>query len=612
MKPVVVERSVACVSAPHALWCVITDTERLNRAIGLGPIELRDNDDRSAARYLVSTVSGGFPLQYEERPYEWVENERFRVRRVVRRGAAKTIDNDFSLGLRPGGGTDVTIRIVVEPRYVLLAPFIRVQVRRFVDRIAAELTRLDRALADGRADALDHATSRVHPGRLESAMERLRAGLPEAQREVARRLREVVVEEPDTVVDRIRPYELADAWELDRRVVLATCLRAVEAGLLELSWDLICPSCVTAADRLRSLETVGESGHCQLCDITFDLSLDEAVEATFRPSAGLRRVDAGPYCVGGPARTPHVVTQAIIAADGEATLKGPRAVGPYQLFLRGGARASLTVREGGAAQVAVEVTPETTTLGEHVIAPGAEVLVRQRRGTERHVKIERVGWTSRAASAAAVATLPEFRRSFSGEVLRKGVSLKVGRVALLFTDLTASTQLYRDVGDAGAFDVVQEHFTLLEQLIAHHRGAVVKTMGDAVMAVFGSESDAIEAALACQRAFADFRARYRVAERCYLKIGLMAGPCYAVTANDLLDYFGQTVNVTARLQAAARAGEIVMTEAAWRAEGAALLAGHAVEPFEADLKGVGRVPAVRVLVDVPSGALHPPRSSATP
>jgi class 3 adenylate cyclase len=83
-----------------------------------------------------------------------------------------------------------------------------------------------------------------------------------------------------------------------------------------------------------------------------------------------------------------------------------------------------------------------------------------------------------------------------------------------------------------------------------------------------------------------------------LKVGVYSGPCYAVRANGILDYFGQTVNVAARLQAEARAGELVLTVEALARSRAN---GHFVDCeetcFAANLKGVGEVRAARVLLD---------------
>jgi adenylate cyclase len=592
MAPIVVERSVSCAAQPHALWCVITDTERLNRAVGLGPIELVANDDESAARYLVRTIAGGFPLEYEERPFEWVENESFSVRRVVRRGAAAWMENRFALA---GGtdGTNVTVRVAIEPRYRLLGPIIRLQASRFVDKLARALLRLDDDLAAGREGAFQSAAGRLDREALAAASERLLARVGDDQRSAAEKLVAAVESFSDVALDRIRPLELAARWDLEPRAVLGACLHAVVAGLLELRWDLVCPSCLTATDRLSSLRDVSQDGHCQLCDIGFSVSLDRSVEATFRPARAIRVLDEGPYCIGGPARTPHVVAQAILPPDEAVELRAPTAAGSLRAFVRGGTEARIAVVDGAPAEVALEVTEDDTDLGDHTVAPGGTIRVRQRGGSERHVKLERIDWNELAATASLVATLPEFRQMFSSEALRSDITLRIGRVTLLFTDLTASTELYRRVGDARAFTIVQDHFDLIERVVGEHHGAVVKTIGDAVMAVFDRERDGLAATAALQAAWPAFCETHQEIEGCALKIGVHSGPCYAVQANGILDYFGQTVNLAARLQAEAAAREIVLAEEVWER-----WRDHApeatAEPFEASLKGIGALPAIRL------------------
>src|SRR5450432_3732121 len=103
MSLVVVERHIDLESERAALWSAVADTERMNRAIGLGRLELTPNSDASAARFVVRTVSAGMALEYEERPFEWVENRRFSVRRVLRSGVMKSMEHTFCLEPRASG-----------------------------------------------------------------------------------------------------------------------------------------------------------------------------------------------------------------------------------------------------------------------------------------------------------------------------------------------------------------------------------------------------------------------------------------------------------------------------------------------------------------------------
>jgi class 3 adenylate cyclase len=158
-------------------------------------------------------------------------------------------------------------------------------------------------------------------------------------------------------------------------------------------------------------------------------------------------------------------------------------------------------------------------------------------------------------------------------------------VALLFTDLRGSTALYGQVGDAGAYHLVREHFAFLAAIVRAHDGAIVKTIGDAIMAAFADPADGLQAALAVQRQVAAFNAGHGEAPL-VLKLGLHDGPCIAVTLNDRLDYFGSTVNLAARLQAESRGGDIVVSrDMADDPAVASLLDGVSGREERAELKG---------------------------
>ena len=70
------------------------------------------------------------------------------------------------------------------------------------------------------------------------------------------------------------------------------------------------------------------------------------------------------------------------------------------------------------------------------------------------------------------------------ETIKVDGGIGVKDITILFTDLKGSTALYERIGDLKAFSLVHRHFDSLEQVINNHNGAIVKTIGDAVMATF--------------------------------------------------------------------------------------------------------------------------------
>jgi class 3 adenylate cyclase len=563
------------------MWRVVTDTNRLNRAAGMDRIALTAVEGRGAARYLATTSMGAFDVEFEERPFEWKELERFDVLRVMRSGPLAELGMSFQFAPVPGGGSTVTLGIRVQARLGLLSPFIRMSALQSLSTLCRQIARMDAELvaASGPAKA---------PRPLEGALGRAAAKLSQAtDPAVASCLATHVRDADDAELGRIRPYEIADRFGLERRDVLVGCLHAVGAGLLDLSWDIVCPSCRTASSHCSRLSELGDTGHCQLCDLSFGIDLDRAVEATFVPNRAVRAIEDGTYCIGGPARTPHVVSQVILPPSGEREVRAPDGAGRYKLFVRGGATALVEVAAHAPPRVVAEAAAALSP-ALIAVAPGGVIAVRNGLHEERHAKLERAEWPNLAATAHEVSALAIFRRLFSSDVLRPGMAMRVARVALFFSDLTGSTALYTRSGDAVAFRVVQDHFDVIGAVMEKHKGTIVKTIGDAVMASFVDEMQALDASADVLEGFERFRASRADCGDVFIKLGVHAGPSYVVTANGILDYFGQTVNVAARLQAKAESSELVVDESLFAAASGqpALARFELVERFETTLKGI--------------------------
>ncbi len=193
-------------------------------------------------------------------------------------------------------------------------------------------------------------------------------------------------------------------------------------------------------------------------------------------------------------------------------------------------------------------------------------------------------------------TTQTFRDLFRSEVIRASEGIGVRDIALLFTDLKGSTALYDEIGDLNAFALVQQHFDRLQEVTVRHGGAVVKTIGDAVMATFAEPEAAVRAAVDMLHEINSFN-RGLPGKELLLKIGIHRGASIAVTLNDRLDYFGQTVNIASRVQALADANEIYLSRDVYELPGIAelLQASFSVEPQCANLRGIHEeMPVFRV------------------
>ncbi len=185
-------------------------------------------------------------------------------------------------------------------------------------------------------------------------------------------------------------------------------------------------------------------------------------------------------------------------------------------------------------------------------------------------------------------TVQVFRDWAQNQPLPPGESLEVRRIALLFTDLSGSTAMYARRGDPLAFQWVRRHFDILFQVVDRAGGAVIKTIGDSVMAAFVAAPDAMRAALDGHEALAEFNRAQNLTgnDRLLLKVGLHCGPTIMVTLNNRLDYFGQTVNLASRVEGVAQAGEVTFSQEVFDEPGVQqLVADYSVETAQVNVKG---------------------------
>jgi class 3 adenylate cyclase len=290
--------------------------------------------------------------------------------------------------------------------------------------------------------------------------------------------------------------------------------------------------------------------------------------------------------------TPHVVAQVPLRPREARELACRFEVGAYRARSpHATSPTTFDVLDGGTSTaLELRVTADGVIGGAASLGPGDVRLgVRNDTPHRTSLAVEGYRWPDTVATAAVVSTLPQFRDLFASEVLAPGLQLGIRRMAFMFTDLTGSTALYQAVGQARAFRIVQDQFAILAAAIEDGRGAIVKTIGDAVMATFETGADGLAAALAIQRDIRRLQVDGAADPARLVRVGLHQGACVAVTLNERLDYFGTTVNVAARVEHEARGGEIVATSEVYDADDARAVldeSGATVSPDVVRLRGI--------------------------
>jgi class 3 adenylate cyclase len=382
-----------------------------------------------------------------------------------------------------------------------------------------------------------------------------------------------------------------------------------------MSWNVLCPGCGGVLGANASLRNVHQGDYaCAICAAGYEPTLDEMVEVAFTVSPRVRRIAA---------HTPDELPiwdylRQIFWSSGIEFPDAP----PRQYFERfiidwaelgAGEKATMSLQlpEGfvivfepvthSAQFLDVKGEParerqELSVVFNEVFAPTGTVQMRpgpvrltlenrtQRRvlpglyfaGDEMHAMVSR---RKPFLTARTLLTNQTFRDLFRTDMLDIDQRLKITSLTFVFTDLKASTALYERVGDLAAYDIVKEHFGVVHDVVARESGAVVKTIGDAVMASFPTPDRGMSAVLKMRAAMRELNER-RATDDLLLKIGIHEGPCLAVTLNDRLDYFGQTVNIASRVQGLASSSSIYATEpVVQHPETASLLASAGLQPL---------------------------------
>jgi class 3 adenylate cyclase len=293
--------------------------------------------------------------------------------------------------------------------------------------------------------------------------------------------------------------------------------------------------------------------------VDFDATTFNALEVIFHLHPSIRVVEKKIYCSAQPAAKAHVKLQKLIQPGSELSLKTFLGLGRYRLRLEGTKIYNILDVEENADRAEVlwidELSAKTIKTSFF-----PTVTLRNTSSEPRMFVIEDNEMDRDTLRPADLFSFQNFRDLFTAESLGSDIKLEIGVQTILFTDLVGSTKFYEQEGDAAAFNEVRKHFQKTYEGVLKHDGAIVKTIGDAVMASFPKPADALKAAIEMQEYFNGDNTETPLR----LRITLHTGPCLAVNFNNNIDYFGNTVNLTAKIQAIAEAGQIGFTEAIFK------------------------------------------------
>lgn len=451
------------------------------------------------------------------------------------------------------------------------------------------------------------------------------SAFPSLSRPSVKTFLKIIREMPDQKLEHINPLRFAvlhrhDAWE-----TIDLFLHGVKAGLFTFDFNSICPGC-GGFEHASDLSLIApDTVWCATCSRPFATTLDDQVEVAFtlKTDAGRQAIDplenAGVYFAShftGNWERPqelqefmndHLLAFQKLPVEETVRVSFPIPKSPVLRLLCMENHRSLDIPiENGPDRETVldlEMDQGGFTKGPRALPPGNLTLVIKNL-TPQDVGLAILGADPEKFSEITnrlpiikhpyltvkqILNRQTFRDLFRSQELDPALRLNLKSLTLVFTDLKGSTDMYARVGDTQAYNAVRDHFAILYDVVRRNQGAVVKTMGDAVMATFNSPAEGFQAGLDMVSAVKKWNAARNGGEKLGLKVGIHEGATIAVSNDDRVDFFGQTVNVAARVQGLAEAGEVWLTESIRSAPGVETILK--TQPFtpekkDAFLKGV--------------------------
>lgn len=548
---------------PLQLWPYISDTNRFFNDVGQLPVQ-EAMISHSLPRHFAQLEYDHLRRAdiWKEEPYRWEAPHYLKIYRDYQRGPYEELSIKIELTPvrnKKEQGTDISIQFEGKSRGFMGSLRTKTHfTKAFKQRLKHVIKRYDDSITYHRFPQKKTSSfllSLKNPGKWGELQKKLSAASNEP--ELSRRIIDLLHYSDEQDLKSIEPLSLSNLWSFPLHRILDTAYHAVILNILNMEWKQVCPRCRRTLKVSRRLFEISMSHYCNHCGDTMELDLNNTTQVIFKSHPLIRKLSDDTYCVSGPQHRPHVVMQQYIKPGAKHFVNLMLPDGKYRVRTDTLDR-DIHVRPDleGLNNVTMTLEQGEKDEGETLLSPQSDMIVRNKADHPLLISIEDRQWPNYGVSAAEVTSQQLFRECFPKEYLRESQKMKCEDLTVLFTDLIDSSSIYSDSGDEEAIKKVMDHFEVLRKIIREERGAIVKTIGDAIMAVFRQPASAVRAYQRAQKLFFDSD---KSEAPIRLKGGLHHGSCYAVTLNNRIDYFGNTVNLAARLVEKANRDELVIS-----------------------------------------------------
>lgn len=547
-------------STPSKLWPYLSDTNQLFKDLGQLPIQPASvsHDLPKGHRELTYDLIHKLDI-WEEEPYEWEAPYHLKFRRNYKNGPYKTLLLGIDIAEKEYG-SKVTFRFSGEANGFSSLLRIKTHFTGFFKRtIKQVIQKYDKTIQSGNHSSLKRSFFSL---RNNSKWEILTNDLTELSNKpfLSKQLIKTLRNGDTQCLKSMKPTALSKLWDQPLAQTLEILFYAAKLDILNFEWEITCPTCRQVEQKKKKLREITGPLFCSYCKSNFDIDFHNTVHLVFRPNPMVRKLDKKTYCHANPSKRPHIKLHQYIYPGQRRFVKLDLPPGSYKLQSNiSDSIIFADVEEDGMEHAKISFSKHDHRRQKVTLGTSPNLIIHNQTEERIFVIAEDLDWKEYSVSASEVTSTQLFRNLFPGETLRPEQKLKCSDLTVMFTDLLNSASLYNSEGEENAIGQVIDHFEVLRQIILEERGAIVKTIGDAIMAIFQKPVHAVRA---FQKAQYHFNTSTGEKNTIHLKGGIHMGDCVAVSLNNRIDFFGNTINIASRLVEEAKSEEVVISDSA--------------------------------------------------
>ena len=545
--------------SPEKLWPYLSDTSWLCGKLGLTAVKFTEKDGKLYGRGKLA----GFKHEWQEIPWQWEFPVEIKMSREYSRGFVSHLRAHFFIEKSDDDSLLINIYFGWVPtgikgRIILLAAKKRYE-KKFRQLLENHNNDRDEKEYSYLNPQVSQTINKTKAGKSTTDMELLQnlknsiieKGAPEP---VTEALANFIITASDDTLFRMRPKEIAFKMGVNPDDLISTMLYSCRAGLLNMSWDVICPHCHRVRENRPALSEIGKKASCSLCGINFDSTSLNGLEITFTVNSRVRTVHREIFCSSEPAEKPHILLQ--------------KYIGPGHKFLYSlpSSETRLRFREQGKKYYGLLDIKKSSTVktlywddisASTIIetAPGSSVFITNTENNEKGFIIEQNGDDIHALRPSDLFGSQKFRDLFKDEAIGGDIAIDIGLQNIMFIDIASFGDFQKNSGDNEAFRIIKKYSATIHETAAAQNGAIVRTAGEGLLLTFQRPMNAVKAGIKLLKKFNGEEDRPLM-----VRITLHRGKCMAVNHDSAIDYFGQSVYTASRLQNYTGPGEMTLTE----------------------------------------------------